>query len=100
MLVLKKWFAIIALLCVFNYASSVNANELNPYHFTDEEYQYVKLFDMSDYQFAFVGNIKTMKLHVPGCRYAAKTEYKNLIGFGSRNSAILLGFSPCKVCRP
>ncbi len=60
----------------------------------------VRLYDMSDYQFAYIGNIRTMKLHVPGCRYAAKTSYQNLIGFGSRSSAIRLGFTPCGFCKP
>ncbi len=60
----------------------------------------VRLYDMSDYQFAYIGNIRTMKLHVPGCRYAARTSYQNLIGFGSRNSAIKLGFKPCGYCKP
>lgn len=58
------------------------------------------LYDMSKYHFAYIGNFRSMKLHLPECRYASSISSYNLIGFFSRDTAIEMGFVPCRYCNP
>lgn len=93
--VIASFFLGVALLGPMTGAGAAGLNRIDC---NGTEYTY--LYTMADYQFAYIGNIRTMKLHVPGCRHAASTTYQNLVGFGSRQAAINLGFVPCKVCKP
>ena len=58
------------------------------------------LYDTPNYHFAYIGNFRSMKLHLSECRYASSISRHNLIGFGSRDTAIEMGFVPCRYCNP
>lgn len=49
---------------------------------------------------AFVGNIKSKKLHRPDCRHAVGSSYDNRMEFTSLRQALDAGYIPCKICNP
>lgn len=52
------------------------------------------------YAMTYVGNARTYKFHVQGCRAEQRMNEANRIYFSSRQEAINAGMTPCKICRP
>jgi micrococcal nuclease len=48
----------------------------------------------------YLGNRTTLRLHRPKCPLAAKMASTNRIRFTSLKEAYLLGYSPCRSCKP
>lgn len=49
---------------------------------------------------SYVGATTTKKFHFTSCTWAGKINTENRAYFKSRDEAINLGYSPCKVCNP
>jgi len=48
----------------------------------------------------FVGSMKSNKYHYSTCVMAKRIYPKNLIVFENPESAIKMGYSPCRICKP
>jgi len=48
----------------------------------------------------YIGNKLSHKFHRPDCRYVKKISPGNRTCFDSREEAINMGYTPCKVCKP
>lgn len=46
----------------------------------------------------YVGNCKSKRFHLPGCRYGKKTASANRVAFSRQWDAYWAGYSPCKKC--
>ncbi len=49
---------------------------------------------------SYLGNRNTFRLHRPQCPLAAKMASANRLRFTSLKEAYLLGYSPCRSCKP
>lgn len=52
------------------------------------------------YAMTYIGNARTYKFHIQGCRAERRMNEANRIYFSSRQEAINAGMVPCKICRP
>jgi micrococcal nuclease len=48
----------------------------------------------------FIGNHRSMRFHLPICKFGKKTARKNRIVFESIYDAFYMGFAPCVKCKP
>jgi micrococcal nuclease len=48
----------------------------------------------------YIANHRTMRFHRPDCRSLGKTAARNQVVFGTRESALYDGYSPCRTCQP
>ncbi|MBQ7487811.1 MAG: MBL fold metallo-hydrolase [Clostridia bacterium] len=48
----------------------------------------------------YVGNVKSLRFHLPICEGATKMSEKNRIRFETREEAIEAGYQPCGTCNP
>jgi micrococcal nuclease len=48
----------------------------------------------------YLGNRRTLRLHRPNCPLGAKMSRANRVRFTSLKKAYLLGYSPCRSCKP
>ena len=48
----------------------------------------------------YVGNSISRVYHAPSCRWATKIRLRNRISLASAQQALILGYVPCRVCRP
>lgn len=48
----------------------------------------------------YIGNIDSMKFHLPSCEFAKIMAKRRRVFFQSREKAKLLGMSPCNWCMP
>jgi micrococcal nuclease len=48
----------------------------------------------------YVGNRRSLRLHRPECPLAARMSPANRVRFTSLKKAFLLGYSPCRSCKP
>ena len=48
----------------------------------------------------YIGNIDSMKFHLPSCEFAQIMAKRRRVFFQSREKAKLLGLSPCNWCMP
>lgn len=58
------------------------------------------VYDSPSINSKYVGNIKTGKFHVSGCRAERRIKYDNKIPIDSREAAINAGYVPCQICNP
>ena len=54
----------------------------------------------SYYDYAYIGNRKTKKLHKSSCSSVRDMNEGNKVGFDSRSEAINAGYTPCQRCHP
>lgn len=47
-----------------------------------------------------IGNQRSMRFHLPLCKFGKKTSQKNRVVFGSMYDAFYMGFAPCNKCKP
>jgi len=48
----------------------------------------------------YVGNVKSLRFHLPTCEGAVKMSEKNRIRFETRDEAVQAGYKPCGTCNP
>ena len=48
----------------------------------------------------YIGNVNSMKFHLPTCSALDRMSENNKVSFSSRQSAIDQGYSPCQLCNP
>jgi methylphosphotriester-DNA--protein-cysteine methyltransferase len=48
----------------------------------------------------YIGNKKSKKYHLNTCRMVGRMEDKNKICLTSPTEAKILGYDPCKICKP
>ncbi len=49
---------------------------------------------------AYIASWNSKVFHKAGCRSAGRISPENLVGFSSRNEAVISGRRPCKLCKP
>lgn len=48
----------------------------------------------------YIASVKSRRFHRPSCSQAERISSENLIKFSSREEALDLGYSPCRICQP
>ncbi len=57
----------------------------------------IRHHDLESY---YIGNIRSLKFHRPGCPFGRQTSPRNRVIFHTRKEAFLKGYCPCKRCQP